>query len=185
MFVHYIKQAFRSFKSAKIIFGGSITTVFLGVLSIALLFSYVYNELSMNKFHHREKDIYMAIIKATPESQWEAVENSVFFNFNFKDYPELENLVSVKKYQAGEIKFISNNVSFSSEGIVADSSFFKVFDFKLKIGNRNTVLSDPDAVLLTDQLARKMFGNFIDRIVSKKKNSKKRMKKEKKERNTV
>jgi putative ABC transport system permease protein len=113
----------------------------------------------MNKFHHREKDIYMAIIKATPESQWEAVENSVFFNFNFKDYPELENLVSVKKYQEGEIKFISNNVSFSSEGIVADSSFFKVFDFKLKIGNRNTVLSDPDAVLLTDQLARKMFGN--------------------------
>jgi len=105
-----------------LLFAGSIITVFLGALSISLLFSYVYNELSMNKFHHREKDIYMAVIKTTPESQWEAIESSLFFKFNYKEYPELENLATLKKYKEGEVKFTFENKSFSPEGIVADSS---------------------------------------------------------------
>lgn len=159
MIRYYLKQAFRSFRTARLLFSGSIITAFLGVLSISLLFSYVQNELSMNKFHHRGKDIYMAIIKASPESQWQAIENSLFFNFNYKEYPELENLVALKKFNEGEAKFTFGNTFFSPEGIVADSSFFKIFDFKLKVGNEKTVLSDPDAVLFSEQFAHKMFGN--------------------------
>jgi len=159
MIQYYLKQAFRSFKSSRLLFFGSIITVFLGVLSISLLFSYVNNELSMNKFHRHEKDIYMVVIRTSPESQWEGIESSGFFNFNYKDYPELENLVTLKKYKEGETKFTFKNLSFSPEGIVADSSFFKVFDFRLKVGNEKTVLSDPDAVLISEQFAHKMFGN--------------------------
>jgi len=159
MIRYYLKLAFRSFKSSKLLFFGSIITVFLGVLSISLLFSYVNNELSMNKFHRHEKDIYMMVIRDSPESQWEGIESSGFFQFNYKKYPELENLVGLKKYKEGESKFTFKNLSFSPEGIVADSSFFKVFDFRLKVGNEKTVLSDPDAVVFSEQFARKMFGN--------------------------
>ena len=167
MVKHYLKQTFRNFRAAKLIFGGSIITVFLGVLSISLLFTYVYNELSMDNFHHREKDIYMTVIRTSPESQWKGIEATSFFKFNYKEYPELENLVSLVKYKEGEVQFTFKESSFSPEGIIADSSLFRVFDFKLKVGDEKTVLSDPDAAILSEQLAKKMFGkeNPIGKII--------------------
>jgi len=101
----------------------------------------------------------MTVIRSSPESNWETIESSSFFKFNYKEYPELENLVSLKKYNAGEVKFTFEKSSYSPEGIIADSSFFQIFDFKLKVGDKKTVLSDPDAVVLSERLALKMFGN--------------------------
>jgi len=57
MLKHYIKIAFRNFKSNRLIFTGSIVTVFLCALCISLLFTYVHNELTMDDFHKREKDM--------------------------------------------------------------------------------------------------------------------------------
>lgn len=42
--------------------------------------------------------------------------------------------------------------------MVTDSLFFKVFDFKLKIGDVNNLLNDPDAILLTENFAKIIFG---------------------------
>ncbi len=159
MIRHYLKQAIRNFWATKIIVGGSIVTVVLGGLCISLLATYVYNELSMNNFHHREKDIFITIIQASPESQWEAINPTSFFKFNYKEYPEIINLVNITKYNEGEVKFIYGKNSFSPEGIVADSTFFQIFDFKLKVGDEKTVLSDLSAVLFSEQFAEKMFGD--------------------------
>ena len=158
MFLYYLKSVFRNFKSNPIVFAGSIFTIFLSSLCISLLFTYVRNELSMDDFHHREKDIYLMTIQASPESRKEIIDASLFFKFDFKKYPEIENLVAVKKYQAGEVKLTVDETSFSPEGIIADSTFFSVFDFRLIVGDEKTVLKNPDAVVLTEDFARKLFG---------------------------
>ncbi|HKI89266.1 MAG TPA: ABC transporter permease, partial [Draconibacterium sp.] len=159
MLKHYIKYAIRNFKSNRLVFAGSIATVFLGALCISLLFTYIHNELSMNKLHKREKDIYLLTVQQSPESQVEAVEAELFFKFNYKDYPGIENFATVKKYKKGEIVFTNNETKLSAEGIVADSTFFEIFDFKMKAGNKNTVLHDPNAILLTEDFAKKLFEN--------------------------
>jgi putative ABC transport system permease protein len=112
----------------------------------------------MDDFHHREKDIYLITIQASPESQKEIIDASLFFKFDFKKYPEIENLVSVKKYLDGEVKLTVGETSFSPEGIIADSTFFSIFDFDLMTGDEKTVLKDPNAVVLTEDFARKIFG---------------------------
>ena len=84
MVKHYLKLAFRNFRATKLIWGGSIVTVFLGTLSISLLFTYVYNELSMDGFHHRKDDIFLTVFQASPESQKEYLNAKSFLRFDYK-----------------------------------------------------------------------------------------------------
>ena len=92
MIKYFLKLAVRKFQSNRLIFIGSIITVSIGALCISLLFSYVNNELTMNGFHKRVKDIYMIVVQASPGSGYEAIQASLFFNFNYKNYPEVESL---------------------------------------------------------------------------------------------
>jgi putative ABC transport system permease protein len=111
----------------------------------------------MDNFHQREKDIYVITVQQSPQSQVELMSASRFFDFNFKEYPEIENLTRLQKYNKNRLKFVVGESVYSPEGLIADSSFFKVFDFKLKIGDETTILSEPGAVILTEELAEKMF----------------------------
>ena len=158
MIKHFLKLAVRKFQSNRLIFIGSIVTVSIGALCISLLFSYVNNEVTMNGFHKRVKDIYMIVVQASPGSGYEAIQASLFFNFNYKNYPELESLVTLQKYRKDEIKVTFEESSFSPEVLVADSTFFSIFDFNLLIGNKKTILSDPKNAIITADYARKIFG---------------------------
>lgn len=159
MLKHYLKYAVRNFKSNRTVFFGSIASIFLSALCISLLFTYIYNELSMDNFHKRENDIYLLTIQQSAESEVKIIDANLYFKFNYKDYPGIENLTTIKKYKRGEIIFKYGKTAVSSEGIVADSAFFDVFDFGLKVGDRNTVLSDPNAVIFTERFAKKLFGD--------------------------
>ena len=159
MIVYFLKLAIRKFQSNWLLFSGSIVTVSIGALCISLLFSYVHNELTMNGFHKRKKNIYMMAFQISPESQREPIAASRFLKFNYKDYPELESLVSLRKYSKDEIKISSGETSFLPEVLFADSTFFTVFDFKLLIGNKKTILSDPGSAIITEDYAKKIFGD--------------------------
>lgn len=167
MIRHYLKQALRSFWANKLIFGGSIITVILGTLSISLLFTYVYNELSMDNFHRLKNDIYLSVYQASPESQKEYVNARSYFRFNSKEYSEIEYSFMLNKFQKNDINFVYDNSVFTAEGITADSCFFQVFDFKLKVGDPKKILSDPYGAVLSERFAKKMFGdeNPIGKVI--------------------
>lgn len=159
MIKYFLKLAVRRFQSNKLIFAGSIITVSLGALCISLLFSYVNNEITMNGFHKRMKDICMIMVQASPESGYEAIQASSFFKFNYKDYPEAECLASLQKYRKDELKVTFGESSFSPEVLIADSTFFKIFDFRLLIGDKETILADPGNAIITADFAGKIFGD--------------------------
>jgi|WetSurSiteA1Bulk_404760.scaffolds.fasta_scaffold00109_4 putative ABC transport system permease protein len=159
MIKYFLKLAIRKFQSSWLLFAGSIFTVSTGALCLSLLLSYVENELTMNGFHNREKDIYMMTFQISPESQRDPCDASRLLKFDYKDYPELESLVTLKKYTKDEIKVIAGESSFSPEVLIADSTFFNFFDFKLLTGNKKTILADPGTAIITEDYARKIFGN--------------------------
>ncbi|WP_170179750.1 ABC transporter permease [Flavivirga rizhaonensis] len=154
MLKYYIKFAFRNFRSNKVIFAGSLATLCLGALCISLLFSYIHNELTMDDFHERENDIYMVIMKQSPKSDW-----SHPFRFSVEEYPEIESATDLIFFREDETKLKYNQDIYLPKGIIADSSFFKVFDFKLSIGDTNTVLNDPQTIILSEDFSKKLFGD--------------------------
>ncbi|MCW3804414.1 ABC transporter permease [Plebeiibacterium marinum] len=157
MIKHYFKLALRNFKHNKLIFFGSLITVILCTLCISLLFTYVHNEFTMDGFHKRGDDIYVMTNKSSNNSQTRLIEVRKFFKFNSDNYPEIDEITSVMKYHQGDMKFAYQNHTYTSGGLVVDTSFFNVFDFKLTIGNEKTILSDPEALILTERFANKIF----------------------------
>jgi putative ABC transport system permease protein len=50
-----------------------------------------------------------------------------------------------------------------------DTTFFKIFDYPLISGDPNTVLSEPNTILISQKMARKYFGqdsNIVGRTVN-------------------
>ncbi len=155
----YVKLAYRNIRSNGLVYGGSLLSVSLGALCIALLVSFVHNEFSMNRFHKRNKDIYVMMAQPSSKAEWQAVDASGYFRFDYKKYPELEKSVSLRKYNKEMLALSINKHMYYPEILVADSNFFKVFDFKLTIGDANTVLNNPNSVILTEKYACILFGN--------------------------
>ena len=73
------------------------------------------------------------------------------------DYPEVEQAVRILRgnapVQYGDRVFVESGM------LIADSTFFDVFSFPLLRGDRRTVLSAPDACVITQTMARKYFGD--------------------------
>lgn len=158
MLKHYIKFAFRNFRNNKIIFGGSLLTLSLGALCISLLYSYVPDQLNMDGFHKNKDNIYAITKKSSARSLPEVFEPTLYLNIDYSDYPELRSHTTLKKYPDGELSFTYENTTFLAEGLVTDSLFFNVFNFKLITGDVNSVLNDPNAILLTVNFAKIIFG---------------------------
>jgi putative ABC transport system permease protein len=75
------------------------------------------------------------------------------------DYPAIEALVRLVPYRKAVIK-IEDQIFYSKNTYATDSSFFKVFDFKIISGNPLTSLSKPGRVLICKSMAMKYFGSI-------------------------
>jgi putative ABC transport system permease protein len=154
MLKHYLKFAIRNFQSNKTIFAGSLATLCLGALCISLLFSYVWNELTMDEFHDDIDNVHLVLMRTSPQTEWQSP-----FRFNDMDYPEIEHSTGIIPFAKDELKFKYDDKTYTPLSIVVDSSFFKVFDFNLKIGNKNAILKDFQSVILTEAFSKKVFGD--------------------------
>lgn len=159
MLKYYLKFAFRNFKGNKVIFGGSLLTLFLGALCISLLFSYVYNEFTMDDSLKNKDNIYVTTIKRTPQSIPALIDIQGFFKFDYTKHPDLKALSEVQRLTEDYVKFTYKQNTYSVNGLGVDSTFLKIFNYHLIRGDEKTVLKTPSNVLLTEELAQKIFGN--------------------------
>src|SRR5690606_24292371 len=97
---------------------------------------------------------YMITMKNSPESEWKWP-----FRYNYDEYPEVKNGTSLIIFEKEEIRLKYNDYTTTTTGVVADSSFFKVFDFELTIGDKNTILNDHEAIILSEDFSKKLFGD--------------------------
>lgn len=160
MFVHYLKTALRNLlrqKSYSIINIGGLA---IGMSVCILILSYVFFELSYDKFHEKSDQIYRLGLDATVGGNTMnlAVTSAPMGEALRQDFPEViaNTRLSISESQElsiGERKFIQKDILYT------DSSFFDVFSFKLIRGSRNEVLLHPKSIVLTESCAKKFFGD--------------------------
>ena len=140
----------------------NITGLAVGLTSFILIGLYVFQELSYDRFHQNYKDIYRIKILAQLErsSIDLALTAGPMSRTLLTDYPEVEHAVRIHRLGACLVK--SGDIRFNEEGILlADSSFFNVFSFKLLKGrSKNMCWQIPGSVVLSEHHARKYFGNM-------------------------
>lgn len=73
-----------------------------------------------------------------------------------KMYPSVESSCGVSDY---EVRLKNGDDYVRAHALLADSTFFRIFDYKLKEGDRQTCLDGKDDVVISESLARKLFGD--------------------------
>ncbi|MBB1286571.1 ABC transporter permease [Flavisolibacter sp. BT320] len=131
----------------------------IGIASAMLIFFYVSNELSFDRFHTHANQLYRinSLQNNSGESNLVATTPPPLAAALRRDIPQISNASRIGKWYA---TLKRDSAVFEEKSIYAvDASFLNMFSFPLKQGNAATALQTPDAILLTEATARKYFGN--------------------------
>lgn len=161
MLRNYFKIAFRSLLKSKGTSFINILGLSIGMACCIIIFLFVQNELSYDRFHSKADTIYRvltidealgvssSLVGITMPALGEAMNDQL---------PEVVNRVRMLtrgrqliKYQ--EQGFYTENFAY------AEPSLFEVFDFKLIEGDTDAALSAPNTVVFTESMAKRTFGN--------------------------
>jgi len=134
----------------------------LGLATSIFIFLYVINELSYDRFHEKSDRIYKAWVSGMmPTGEMhDAITAGPMAAALIADYPEVEQVVRIRQYGGylvgnGDRKFNETRQDF----MFTDSTFFDVFGFKLLRGDPLTCLKEPRSIVLTEEYAKKYFGD--------------------------
>ena len=159
MFRNYLKIAVRNLIKNKLFSFINIIGLSLGIASSILIFLFIRNELSYDRFHENADRLYRIYITEDPPdrdafSYVEAPYNLAGALEN--SFPEVEHAVRME-IRTDVIKFAEK--SFTQRYHLVDQVFFDVFNFPLVNGNKESVLSNLDSAVVTQSTAEKIFGN--------------------------
>ena len=132
----------------------NIAGLVVSLMFIILMGDYTWRQYSIDSWHKNADRIYLMS------------EESFFFMWPQaaegirQQCPDVEQTCCVLS-QSGRIKNQNQEVKDNENGIImlADSTFFRFFDFPLVKGNRQTALDAPDKCVVTEGLARRLFGD--------------------------
>lgn len=172
MFKNYIKIALRNITKQKLYSLINIVGLTLGITCCIIIYLFIQDEYSFDKFHEKIGDIYL-VEEVNYYDLKENIKPTSFFDTStpegIRKSPWLPlSLGSVLKDQIPEIKnyvradqfttiLRTEEDSFEEELTYVEDSFFNVFSFELLQGNPNTVLKEPGSLVITPEIASKFF----------------------------
>jgi putative ABC transport system permease protein len=161
MFLNYLRVAFRQFLRHKGHTLINIAGLGIGMACCLLILLYVDYELSYDRFHENAGRIYRLIMEQrTPEqTTLSATALTPIGPLLQNEFPEIEQVVQLKPPALAWMLQYRDRVFYERGFYLADPDVFKVFTIPLTKGDPNTVLSKPNAVVVSESMARKYFGN--------------------------
>lgn len=158
-----MKYFFRFLKNNPLYAVINVVGLALSLMFVILIGDYTYRQFSIDKWHKNHERIYvLGTENGNSLLSWPDCAHSL------KDrYPEVEDVCCVYMHN-GKIKH-EDKVYEESQGdnagniMLADSNFFKFFDFKMIDGDRETALDSPEKCVVTESLAKALFpdGNAL------------------------
>ncbi|EOR93500.1 putative ABC transporter permease [Arcticibacter svalbardensis MN12-7] len=158
MLNNYLKIAWRNLYKNKVFSLIHILGLTIGITVCMMIFLFIMNEFSMDRFHQKGKNIYRVMRSAEAFKIKVPYLSGPYAPALLNDFPtEIKKAVRVMTSQ----KLISfGNHAFNEKKVyVVDSDFFSLFTFPLIKGDAHTALKDPGNVVLTESTAKKYFGD--------------------------
>lgn len=161
MFKNYYKVAIRNILKYKFFSAINITGLVIGMSCCLLIFIYVQDELSYDRFHKDYENIYRIALHGRISGQEITTSNSSLpLAAAMKaEIPGVEDVIRLRLSSSGlalryeELSFVEDKIFY------ADSNFYKFFSFDLLRGDANTALNEPNSIVITEALVTKYFGN--------------------------
>lgn len=157
MIKSYFKTAWRNMTRNKLMACINVFGLAIGLSCSLLIWLWVSDELSYNRFLPGAENIYEVHVNApfngdtitmtaSPGPLAEAIQNNI---------PQIEQ--ATKMTSSRDVLFTVGDKTLKEKGTYATAGFFKVFQFKTIDGNANEAIAAFDQVVITRKIAEKYF----------------------------
>ncbi len=162
MLKSYITIAWRNILRSKVYSAINILGLSLGVACCLLLTLYIHDDMSYDQHHARLNDLYRVntIFENDREHAMRTVSPPVAHALQ-AEVPEVEFAARIVIQPGASQNLIKykDKLFYESQGAIADSTFFNILTYEFLEGNAKDALADAHAVVITDVLATRLFGN--------------------------
>jgi putative ABC transport system permease protein len=173
--VHFIKRNFMFKTNLKIAWRNllkdrqftflNLIGLSTGLACVLFIYLWVNDERSVDKFHTNDSRLYQVLghIKLPDGIHTQENTPGLLAKSMAEEMPEIEQAIAVQPgYGMGVISVGDRHIK--AEEQFADKHFFNVFSYTLSEGDKNHVFSDKYNVVLSDDLALKLFHTTKDLI---------------------
>jgi putative ABC transport system permease protein len=172
MFKNHLKIAWRNLWKNKTFSLINIAGLSIGVAACLLILQYVSFELSYDQFNKNAEDTYRLyndryqngkLIQHTTKT-YSAISKAMH-----NDYPEVINYTRVLKQGFNPILSYNTKKISGQNFIFVENSFLTMFSYPLLAGNAATALKEPETIVISETLSRKIFGinNHLQSLIGK------------------
>ncbi|WP_121810067.1 ABC transporter permease [Mucilaginibacter kameinonensis] len=162
MIKNYLRSAFRNIARHKFISFINISGLTIGLTCCLLILTYIVKELSYDKFNHNAPNIYRV---SRSFNTADGVVNlhlgavaPPFGPLLKNEFPDIKKVTRL--FPNGDVVLRYKDKLLTEKGsYFADENFLSFFDLKTVAGDPKTALSEPYTVMMTEDMARKYFGN--------------------------
>ncbi len=161
MLKNYIKIAFRNIRRYKGYSLINIAGLTVGMACFILIFLWVYDELHYDTYHANSDRLCRIILKQADNPGDVGIPSTPYIlpQILKDEYSEIVEVTRVRTrgypsaVRHGDITF------YEQRFFLADPSFFAMFSYNFVAGNPRTALPHPNSVVITQEAAKKYFGD--------------------------
>lgn len=159
MIKNYLLLAVKNLRKQKLFSLINILGLTIGITCCLMLFLFILNEFSYDKFHKNGENIYRVVRVGEMNGDRRDIPyvSAAYAPALLNDFPDA--IQSAVRVMHDNDLISYQDISFNEKNVfLTDTNFFTVFSFKLIKGDPATVLKDPNSIVLTESSAKKYFG---------------------------
>src|SRR5688572_28853398 len=167
MFTNYLKIAWRNLMKNKTFTFINIFGLAVGLTCCMLITLYIHNELSYDSYHKNLPQLYQVgttFIKNGKPDDHRANTPAGMGRIMQQEFPEIVKTARLMGTFAEDKTLVQYSTSagdvksfYETKGYLADSTFFQLLTYDFKEGNPNLALNKPNSVVLSEEIATKLF----------------------------
>ncbi|MBS1531650.1 MAG: ABC transporter permease [Bacteroidetes bacterium] len=159
MFRNYLKIAWRNMLRSKVYSALNISGLAAGMAVALLIGLWIYEQYSYDRFLPGYNQLYQVKLNFIHSGEVHTQSGSsipLIEEFK-KNYPEVK--YASETDWGGSHSLVTGDKKLDPFGMTVGSDFLKMFPYPFIKGNPNSVFSDPNSIVLTESIAKALFGN--------------------------
>jgi ABC-type antimicrobial peptide transport system permease subunit/AraC-like DNA-binding protein len=159
MFKNYLKIAWRNLIHNKVYSALNIVGLAAGMAVALLIGLWIYSQYAYDRFLPSYDQLYQVKLNFYHSDQIRTQSGSslpLIEEFR-KNYPEVK--YASETDWGGQHSLVVGDKKLDPSGLAVGADFLRMFPYHMLKGNINSVFSDPKSIVLTESVARALFGN--------------------------
>lgn len=167
MLRNYLKIAWRNLMKNKTFSFINIFGLAIGLTCCMLITMYIHNELSYDSYHRNISRLYQVgttFVKTGKEEHMANTPTPLARTMQ-QEFPEIQEVARLMGLFSEDKTLIQYTPGkgdlrsfYETKGYLADSNFFRLLTYKFIEGNAATALNQPNTIVLSEEIAQKLFG---------------------------